>query len=35
MLLGEGEKGLGAPDAYKVLVFSHFCYAACAQLQLE
>ena len=34
MLLGEGEKGSGAPNAYKILVFSHLCSAACAQLHL-
>lgn len=34
MFLGEGGKGSGAPNAYKVLVFSHLCYAACAQLHL-
>lgn len=34
MLLGEGDKGLGTLNAYKALVFSHLCCAACTQLDL-
>lgn len=34
MLLGEGDKGLGSTSAYKALVFSPLCYAACTQLDL-